>query len=311
MPDEVIIDCDPGHDDALAIVLAHHVTEIVGVTTVSGNAPLEDVTRNALAVLDLVGCTAPVHAGAAGPRVAPSDGQAPHARRVHGVTGLGGARLAPSKRQVVSDDAPGFLVDASRRHEGLWLVAIGPLTNVAAALDRDPDFAGRLAGISIMGGSTVGGNVTAAAEFNVWADPEAADVVFRSGARLRLCGLNLTHQLQTSDAMLDRLRAATGRKAALAADLLTFLHDRMEKLRGERRAALHDPCAVLAVTHPALFEFRRRPVSVELHGTLTRGMTVVDERFASRNDEPALEVAYRIDAEAAMDLLLAALEIDP
>lgn len=309
MRHKVIIDCDPGHDDALAIILAHHLTEVVGVTTVSGNAPLADVTRNALAVLDLLESQAPVHAGAAGPRISPRDGQTPHARGVHGDTGLGGSRLPVPSRSVAGYDAAGFLVEATRRHENVWLVAIGPLTNVAEAVERDPDIVRRLAGVSIMGGSTTGGNVTPAAEFNIWADPESADVVFRSGADVRLCGLNLTHQLATSDALLERLRRADGAKARFAADLLTFLHDRMQQLRGERRAALHDPCAVLAVTHPELFEFASRPVAVELDGRLTRGMTVVDERFVSRNVRPALDVAYRLDATAAMELMLSALEV--
>jgi inosine-uridine nucleoside N-ribohydrolase len=231
---------------------------------------------------------------------------------VHGPGGLGGARLPSSDRALAGEDAAEFLLDVSFEQNNLWLVAIGPLTNVAMALERDPDYASRIAGISIMGGSTTGGNVTASAEFNIWADPEAADIVFRSGAEIRLCGLNLTHQFKTSDELLGRLRAATGARALFAADLLTFLHDRMADLTGERRAALHDPCAVLAVTHPELFEFRRRPVAVELEGALTRGMTVVDERFSGRDSghdrKPAADVAYRIDAASAMDHLLAALE---
>lgn len=209
---------------------------------------------------------------------------------------------------MAGEDAAGFLLEVSRREGDLWLVAIGPLTNVAMALNRDPGFSSRLAGISIMGGSTGTGNVTPAAEFNIWADPEAADIVFRSGAEIRLAGLNLTHQFKTTDQILETLRATPGAKARFAADLLAFLHERMFVLTGERRAALHDPCAVLAVTHPELFEFRRRPVAVELDGTLTRGMTVVDERYSGRDAEPAVDVAYRIEADAAMNYLLAALD---
>lgn len=309
---KVIVDCDPGHDDALALVLAHQSAEVVGITTVSGNAPLEAVTDNALRILDLIGAETPVVSGASGPLMPAYDGSAPHAPHVHGESGLGGTALPVSLRGPAGVDAAGFLIELSHEHPDCWLVAIGPLTNVAAVLQRDPGFASRLAGISIMGGSTSGGNVTAAAEFNIWADPEAADIVFRSGAEIRLCGLNLTHQFKTSDELLGRLRGATGARALFAADLLTFLHDRMADLTGERRAALHDPCAVLAVTHPELFEFRRRPVSVELDGALTRGMTVVDERLSGRDSghdrKPAADVAYRIDASTAMDHLFAALE---
>jgi inosine-uridine nucleoside N-ribohydrolase len=188
-------------------------------------------------------------------------------------------------------------------------VAIGPLTNVARAIERDPGFVQRLAGISIMGGSTAGGNATAAAEFNVWADPEAADVVFRSGARMRLCGLNLTHQLKTSAALLARIEALDTPRARCAAQVVRYLHGRMLELRGEATAALHDPCAVLAVTHPELFEFRRRPVAVELAGTLTRGMTVIDERFSAREVALQVEVAYRIDAVIAFECLFDALAV--
>lgn len=310
---KVIIDCDPGHDDALALILAHQSAEVVGITTVSGNAPLEAVTDNALRILDLIGVETPVVSGASGPLVPVHDGRAPHAPHVHGESGLGGTALPASLRGPARTDAAGFLVELSHEHPDSWLVAIGPLTNVATVLQRDPGFASRLAGISIMGGSTTGGNVTSAAEFNIWADPEAADIVFRSGAEIRLCGLNLTHQFKTSDELLGKLRAATGAKARFAADLLTFLHDRMADLTGERRAALHDPCAVLAVTHPELFEFRRRPVAVELQGALTRGMTVVDERFSGRDSsrregKRAVDVAYRIEAATALDHLLAALE---
>jgi inosine-uridine nucleoside N-ribohydrolase len=165
-----------------------------------------------------------------------------------------------------------------------------------------------LSGISIMGGSVGGGNVTAAAEFNIWADPEAADLVFRSGARIRLCGLNLTHQLKSDAALVERLAGSGSRCGAFAAQLLRFLHERMRALTGEPRAALHDPCAVLAVTHPELFQFEPRPLSVELTGTHTRGMTVVDERFSARDQAPQIEVAYALDARRALGLLLAALE---
>jgi inosine-uridine nucleoside N-ribohydrolase len=303
----MIIDCDPGHDDVLALLLASRYANVVGVTTVSGNAPLHAVTDNALGVLELADLDVPVHTGADGPLRRPPDGRAPHATHVHGATGLGDVALPVTRLAPAGDDAPGYLLDASRREAGLWLIAIGPLTNVALALQRDSGFAGRLAGISVMGGSTTGGNVTAAAEFNIWADPEAAAVVFASGARIRLCGLNLTHQLKTSPATLDRLESLAGPRAELAAALLRYLHERMIELTGEAAAALHDPCAVLAVTHPELFEFRSRPITVELAGEVTRGMTVVDERYSHRHVEPRVDVAYRIDAAAAFELLFGAL----
>ena len=294
----MIIDCDPGHDDAVALLLAHRHAEVLGITTVSGNAPLSATTANALMVTALLDADTPVHAGAARPLV----GEPRHAQIVHGASGLGGVEPTKHRRKVAGDDAVEFLLDASSRD--VWIVALGPLTNLALAIERDPSWVRRIAGISIMGGSATVGNTTRVAEFNIFADPEAAARVFRAGARLSMCGLNLTHQLLTSDATVSRLRAVGTRRAEFAAQLLDYLHDRMADLVGAREAALHDPCAVLAVTHPALIETEPRAVDVELDGTLTRGMTVVDQRNSRQRDPANARVAYRIDADRAMDLVV-------
>lgn len=296
----VIVDTDPGHDDVVAILVAHHFCNLLGITTVSGNVGIELTTRNALALVEHLGVDLPVHKGASRPLV----GEAQHAEFVHGETGLGGVDLPPPQLVPVSEDAVAYLLDSSRNTDNLWIVAIGPLTNLALALQQDPEFASRIAGITVMGGSTGAGNVTAAAEFNIWADPEAADVVFRSGARLLMCGLNLTHQIQTSDELVAHLQSRSEPTAALLANLFLYLNDRMEALVGERRSSMHDPCAVLAITHPHLFEFGERAVSVELTGTHTRGMTLVDERTMRRRAEPNVEVAFQIDAQAAWSLIL-------
>jgi inosine-uridine nucleoside N-ribohydrolase len=306
----MIIDCDPGHDDALALLLASHLTEVVGVTTVSGNAPLAAVTRNALSLAALMGSEVPVYAGASRALAAAENEAGRHATHVHGRSGMDGVQL-PAATSAARGAAVEFLLAATRRERGLWLVAIGPLTNLALAIREDPTFVERLAGISIMGGSTTGGNVTAAAEFNIWADPEAADVVFRTGAVVRLCGLNLTHQFKTSAEVLKQIHRLGSRRARLAAEVLEYLHARMLELTGEAAAALHDPCAVLAVTHPELFEFASRPIAVALNDPLTRGMTVVDERYSGRQAPNQVQVAYRIDADRAFELLLEALGADP
>ncbi len=296
----MIIDCDPGHDDAIALILAHQHADVVGITTVSGNAPLAATTANALLVTALLGVDTPVHGGAAQPLV----GEAVHAAAVHGESGLGGVDRLAHQRAPASADAVGFLLDAAA--PDIWIVAIGPLTNLALAIDRDPSWPRRVAGIVIMGGSTGVGNVTPVAEFNVFADPEAAARVFAAGARLTMCGLNLTHQLRSDDAMVERLRG--GRPPArFAAQVFDDLHDRMETLTGARAAALHDPCAVLAVTHPHLIGVEPRAVAVELDGALTRGMTVVDQRLGRPRRPPNTAVAYRLDAGPAMELVLAAL----
>jgi inosine-uridine nucleoside N-ribohydrolase len=283
--------------------LAHAHAEVLGVTSVSGNAPLVDTTRNALAVVELLGAQTPVHAGAARPLHA----EPVHAGRVHGATGLGGVELPLPQTSVGSDDAVTFILEETRQSADVWLVPIGPLTNIAMALQRDPELPQRIAGISIMGGSATVGNVTPTAEFNIWADPEAADIVFRSGALIRMCGLNLTHQLRTSDELIEELASFGTPLGDFVGGMFGFLHDRMAELMGERRAALHDPCAVLAVTHPGLLEFESRSVRLELKGEYTRGMTVVDQRTTRRRHEPNVEVAYRIDAERAMQLVMASI----
>ncbi|MDE0270691.1 MAG: nucleoside hydrolase [Gammaproteobacteria bacterium] len=306
----LIIDCDPGHDDAIALIVAHRHAEVVGITTVSGNAPLDATTANALMVTALLDAETPVHRGAPKPLV----GEPAHAAAVHGESGLGGVARIAHQHRAASDDAVGFLLDAA--DEALWVVAVGPLTNLALALERDSSWGRRLAGISIMGGSTDIGNVTRVAEFNIFADPEAAERVFDCGARLTMCGLNLTRQLRSNDALAERLRRADSPLAQFAAQSFDDLHDRIEGLTGVREAALHDPCAVLAVTHPELIETRPRAVSVELEGKLTRGMTVVDQRpqppdgSAARRgaDAPTANVAYTIDADSAMAVILEALE---
>lgn len=272
----LIVDCDPGQDDAVALVVAAHFAEIVGITTVGGNAPLADVTDNALLTCQLFGIDAEVHAGAVRPLVA----EPRHAPEVHGVSGFAGPELPPLERRAASGHAVEYLIETIRGEEGLWLVPIGPMTNVALAFRQAPDVIERLAGVSFMGGSAAAGNHTATAEFNILVDPEAAAAVLGSGVPLRMAGLDLTLQFPVDDALADDLRALGGPGAAFLADLFVDYLDRAEGLSGQRRGGLHDPCAVLAITHPEVIESELRRVDVELDGTLTRGMTVVDQRPA-------------------------------
>ena len=297
----LVIDCDPGYDDAIALLVAHRYADVLGITTVAGNAPLQDTTRNALLIKALLGSAAPVHRGASAPLSAAPQ----HALEVHGASGLDGVSRIDHGESAASDDAVGFLLAAP---PDAWIVAVGPLTNLALAIERDPGWPQRIAGIAVMGGSAGSGNVTPCAEFNTFADPEAAARVFAGGGRIVLCGLNLTRQLRSTDAMAARLRQRGSRTALFAAEVFEQLHDRMEQLIGRRDAPLHDPCAVLAVTHPELLETRPRHVAVELDGALTRGMTVVDERNLPGEQPVNMQVAYRIDAPAALAAVLDALE---
>ena len=300
----LIIDCDPGHDDALALVLADAYANVLGITSVSGNAPLDDTTRNALGIAALLGSSADVYAGEARPLV----GEPRHAGGVHGTGGLGRVALPKHDRAISMLHAVDYLIEATRKHSNVWLVPLGPLTNIARAMQRDPELVERIEGISLMGGSTDIGNVTAVAEFNIWADPEAAKIVMDSGAPIRMCGLNVTRQWLSDDTVAARLEKGELVKARVGAAILDDIHDRMEALGRGRQSALHDPCAVLAVTHPALFQFEPRHVTVETKGAYTRGMTVVDQRTTPGIPEGNVEVGYRIDSTSALELLFSAFE---
>jgi inosine-uridine nucleoside N-ribohydrolase len=300
----VLIDCDPGHDDAMAILLAGATTELVGITTVSGNAPLERTLHNALVVAQIAGLDVPVYAGAERPLLEPPR----HAAGIHGESGLDGPILPPLKRGAAAGSAVRFMLESAEVRDDLWLVATGPLTNVALALGTEPALATRLRGISLMGGSWGPGNVTAAAEFNIRADPEAAAMVFDSGAHIVMAGLDLTHQF-TVDASRRAAMAALGTAPArFAAELMLAYTEAYARLLGlDAGAPLHDPCAVLAVTRPELFASEPRHVAVELCGSHTRGMTVVDRRAGAPAAPANVTLLTHIDHEQAFAELLGAL----
>lgn len=287
----------------LALFVAAHASELIGVSAVSGNAALEYTVRNALLACQLADVNVPVHAGAAKPLTRP----ARHAAHIHGVDGLGGPELPALRRQADAQPAVRALLAAAEKHDDLHLVAVGPLTNVALALSLEPALAQRLAGISLMGGATTVGNITATAEFNIWADPEAAAIVFGSGAEIVMADLDLTHQFLIDRDRVAEVRQLGGTVARFAADLLGFFIDAYEQTYGEAVGPLHDPCSVLAVTHPQLFDSVRRHVAVEQYGELTRGMTVVDGRTGGMPQPPNTRVLTGIDDEGAYAALLEAL----
>ena len=302
-PIGMIVDCDPGHDDAIALLVAAKFANLVGVTTVAGNAPITATTRNARIVLDLIGSAAPLHSGAHRPLVAPPR----HAEYVHGESGLDGADLPEPSKPADSADAVGFIIDTCRATEGLWLVPTGPLTNIALALRAAPDLADRIAGISLMGGGSFG-NRSAAAEFNIWADPEAAAVVFDFGGPLTMAGLDVTHRLQATPERIERVRALPGNLASVLADLFVFFSDvyvrRHDNMRG---GAVHDPIAVMALTHPHLFTAKPQHVVVETTGDHTRGMTLIDRRGLIERLDPNCNVIWNVQDDAAFDVIIEAI----
>ena len=300
----VLLDCDPGHDDVVAMLVAHRFCDLVAVTTVSGNAPVVDCTRNALITAELFDLSAPVYEGCDRPLVQP----AIHAPSVHGGNGLGGPTMAEPTRTVGRGHAVEVIIESTREREGLWLIPTGPLTNIALAIRLDPGLTERVAGISLMGGAIGAGNVTATAEFNVWCDPEAASVVFGCGAALKMTGLDVTHQVLVGRSEADGVRSIGGPRAEFLADLLTFFAERYGERSGLAGGPMHDPLAVLAVTHPQFFGFAELPVHVELAGG-QRGTTVVDRRDTSSPAPATCSAAVTVDAPALLALIVETLEL--
>lgn len=285
----ILLDCDPGLDDALALLLAHGDPdiELVAVTTVGGNVSLEKTTRNALELREYLGFPdVPIAAGAAEPLL----GAVRSAEHVHGEDGLGNVILPPARLQKSEVDAVDLIIDTLRAApREIHLVATGPLTNIALALRKDPAIVDLVASFTIMGGSYTRGNATPAAEFNIYADPEAAAEVFSAGWRVTMVGLDLTLQAVVDEGIVDRMHQLGRLGVELIAPLATFWTNPLDDQWDGQ--ALHDVCAVAYVARPDLFTSKPARVEVELAGEFTRGMTVVD--FSS--DRPNAVVPMRLD----------------
>ncbi|MEU8779108.1 nucleoside hydrolase [Streptomyces sp. NPDC048606] len=305
VPVPIVIDCDPGHDDALAILLAagDPAVDLLAVTTVAGNQSLEKTTLNALRVCTVAGITGvPVAAGCPRPLVQPLR----VADDVHGESGLDGPRFpAPT---VTAE--PGHAVDLLRRiltehPEPVTLVPTAPLTNIALLLTRHPELAPRIREIVLMGGSTERGNRTPAAEFNIHTDPEAADIVFRSGVPVTMCGLNVTHQALATPEVLARFEALDTELGWICVELLRFFAGTYRRLFGFSAPPVHDPVAVARVIDPAMVACVDAYVAVELSGRHTRGATVVDLHGTLGRPANA-RVAVGLRTDLFWDRLLAA-----
>jgi len=293
----ILLDCDPGHDDAIALLLAlaSPEVELLGVTTVAGNQTLDKTTANAIRVLELVGRgEVPVAAGADRPLVR----ERSVAANVHGETGLDGPEdVPPPQAAPEGEHAVDFLAG---RVAGTTLVATGPLTNVALLLARHPGAEPER--LVLMGGAIAEGNVTPAAEFNIWADPEAAARVFASGLDVTMVGLDVTHRALVTGAHNEQLRAA-GRIGRFVAELLDFYGVFHRKVYGFDGSPVHDAVAVAQEIRPELLELERLNVRVDCESELCRGRTVVDV-WRRTGLEPNANVAVGIASETFLDLLL-------
>ncbi len=300
-PKPVILDVDPGHDDAVAVMMAcgSPGLDLLAVTTVAGNATLPKTTRNALRVLSLIGrADVPVAAGASGPLVR----ELRTAEDIHGESGMDGPEIPEAAFEPDERGAVELIADTLRESpEPVALIPVGPLTNVAALLRGHPDLKGKISRVSLMGGSMGLGNTTPAAEFNVYVDPEAAREVFGSGLPITMSGLDVTHQASAGRAERDRLRGV-GELGGVVAGFLDFFAATYERIFGFDAPPLHDPVAVAAVLEPDLLRTRFMRVDVECGSDLTRGETVCDFHGVT-GKPPNADVGVGLDRGGFFELL--------
>ncbi|MFM5874169.1 pyrimidine-specific ribonucleoside hydrolase RihA [Aeromonas veronii] len=300
----VILDCDPGHDDAIALILALASPElkVLAVTTSAGNQTPDKTLNNALRILTLLGRDdIPVAAGAPKPLAR----ELIIADNVHGESGLDGPKLPDPAFAPQAMTGIELMARSLRESpEPVTLVPTGPLTNIALLLAAHPELKGKIARIVLMGGAAGAGNWTPAAEFNIYVDPEAADMVFKSGIPITMCGLDVTHEAQVMDEDIERVRAITNPVAQCVAGLLDFfmIYHRDPKW-GFAGAPLHDPCTIAWLLAPELFHGVECRVDIETRGEHTVGMTVVDRYGLTGKPANAL-VLLGLDRAGFIDLLV-------
>ena len=301
----IIIDCDPGQDDAVALFLAMaspDELEILGITAVAGNVPLELTQRNVRLMCDIAGRSdIPVFAGCDRPMVR----DLLTAEKVHGKTGIDGIEIVDPQTPLQQQHAVDFIVETLRaaENESVTLVPTGPLTNIGTVIDRAPDVLPKIRQLVIMGGAMrEGGNYSPSAEFNILVDPHAADIVFRCGRPITSMGLDVTHQVLSTRARVERIRQLGNRVAAATAGMLGFFERHDSKKYGVEGAPLHDPCTIAWLLAPELFEGKFCNLSVETQSELTMGHTAID--FWHVTDRPHnVNWIYSVDADGFYDLL--------
>ncbi|MCU1481063.1 MAG: ribonucleoside hydrolase [Subtercola sp.] len=307
MPRKIILDCDPGHDDAIALLLAHGSPEIelLAVTTVVGNQTLEKVTRNALSVARVAGITGvPFAAGCPRPLVREIE----VAPAIHGDSGLDGPVLPEPTLTLDPRHAVDLIIDLVMQHDPgeITLVPTGGLTNIAMAVRKEPRIAERVREVVLMGGAYAGGNWSATSEFNIIIDPEAAHIVFNENWPLTMVGLDLTHQALATPEVAAAIEAVGTPPAKFVGELLEFFGETYREHQGFEYPPVHDPCAVAYVIDPSVMSVRKTPLDVELTGTLTLGMTVADFR-APAPPECTTQVATALDHPRFWALIVDAL----
>ncbi|MEE6032470.1 nucleoside hydrolase [Avibacterium paragallinarum] len=306
MGKKIILDCDPGHDDAIAMLLAYGNPEIdlLAVTTVVGNQTLEKVSNNALAIAEIANIREiPFAKGADRPlirevEIAPS---------IHGESGLDGPPLPKPSQSFHSSHAVQLIIDLVMSHPAktITLVPTGGLTNIALAARLEPRIIERVKEVVLMGGGYHTGNWSAVAEFNIKIDPEAAHIVFSAGWPVTMVGLDLTHQALATPDIIERIAQIGTKPAQFVVELLEFFGKMYKQAQGFDAPPVHDPCAVAYVINPNLIETQKVPVHIELTGTHTLGMTVADFRYPPKPCNT--QVATKLDREGFWDLVIDAI----
>ncbi len=302
----IIIDCDPGQDDAIGLLLAMSSPDeldILGVTTVAGNVPLALTERNARQMCDIAGRSdVPVYAGCSKPLVR----NLVTAEHVHGNTGIDGIDIVEPKQVLEEKHAVDFIVDTlnGADRDSITLVPMGPLTNIAQAITKDPPILGKVEQIVLMGGAMrESGNISPSAEFNILVDPHAADIVFRCGRPITVMGLDVTHQVLATPERRDRIRAIDNEAARATAGMLDFFNRHDAVKYGSMGAPLHDPCTIAFLLKPDLFEGKFCNISIETESELTMGNTAVD--FWQVTDRPKNATwMHTVDADGFYELLI-------
>lgn len=302
----LILDCDPGHDDAMAILLAaaSPSLELVGITTVAGNQSLDKTTLNARRVCSVAGITeVAIAAGCDRPLAR----EPIVAADIHGPSGLDGVEWEPPTVPLDRRHGVDLMIEAADAGpRPLTIVAVGPLTNVATALRRRPAIAEHIERISIMGGAIGLGNTTPSAEFNIHADPEAADEVLRSGIPISLAPLEVTHRALATEAVLTRISKLQTPVARMSVALMRYFADTYRRVFGFDAPAVHDPCAVVAVIDPVIVPTRRMNVAIDTASSLSLGRTVCDF-YGTSGREPNADVGIGLDVDRFWAVMLSAL----
>jgi inosine-uridine nucleoside N-ribohydrolase len=294
---KILIDCDPGHDDAVAILFAARRMDLLAVTTCFGNVALDLTTRNALAVLELAGLDVPVARGCSEPLVQ----RRIQAADIHGKSGLDGAVIPEPTRKPIEAHAVDVIIETARQHKGELVVAlVGPCTNYAVALRREPRLREWVREITVMGGSTTLGNITPAAEFNIYCDPEAAAAVFGGGTPVRMVGYNVTRVTGFDASDIARLKQSGRKVGTLLGDLMDHYLRKQKQVFGLDVAPMHDVCALVPYVAPDVISYLETSVRIELTGQHTRGMTVCDMRRVRSDAVKDIAAADRLNALVAI-----------